>query len=99
MRLHCRRKLQFTIFGKTHTLTKLAMTGRSDTLQIGGLAPELSLGAANRPGTFSLAEAPRRGPVIVDCLRGTWGPNCGKRIGRLEPLQPEIERRGPPLLL
>ncbi len=66
------KKLQFTIFGKNHTLTKLAMTGRSDTLQIGGLAPEFSLAAANRPGTFSLAEARGRGPVIVEFLRGTW---------------------------
>ncbi|HTD25049.1 MAG TPA: hypothetical protein VK738_20530 [Terriglobales bacterium] len=48
------------------------MTERSDTLQIGDLAPAFSLAAANQPGTFSLAEVRGRGPVIVEFLRGTW---------------------------
>jgi hypothetical protein len=66
------QKLQFTIFGKNHTLIGPTMTERSDILQIGDLAPAFSLAAANQPGTFSLAEVRGRGPVIVEFLRGTW---------------------------
>jgi hypothetical protein len=45
---------------------------RSDTLKTGDTAPNFSLAAANRPGTFTLAEAHLHGPAIVEFLRGTW---------------------------
>jgi hypothetical protein len=44
----------------------------SDTLKTGDTAPNFRLSAANRPGTFTLAEALLRGPAIVEFLRGTW---------------------------
>jgi len=45
---------------------------RTDTLGVGSQAPEFSLSAANREGTFTLAGLRERGPVIVEFLRGTW---------------------------
>jgi hypothetical protein len=45
---------------------------RTDTLETGLRAPEFSLGAANREGTFTLSELLRRGVLILEFLRGTW---------------------------
>jgi hypothetical protein len=45
---------------------------RTDTLEIGSLAPEFSLGAANREGVFTLDGFLQRGTVILEFLRGTW---------------------------
>jgi peroxiredoxin len=44
----------------------------SDTLKVGDKAPDFTLSAANRPGSFSLVEILQRGPAIVEFLRGTW---------------------------
>lgn len=41
-------------------------------VQVGARAPEFTLAAANREGTFQLHELLQRGPVIVEFLRGTW---------------------------
>jgi hypothetical protein len=45
---------------------------RTDTLETGVRAPEFSLGAANREGSFSLAGLLERGMLILEFLRGTW---------------------------
>jgi peroxiredoxin len=48
------------------------MKNRTDTLEIGSVAPDFSLEAANRPGTFTLGTLLDHGPVILEFLRGTW---------------------------
>ena len=48
------------------------MQNRTETLQVGLRAPDFSLTAANRDGSFSLSELRQTGPVIVEFLRGTW---------------------------
>jgi hypothetical protein len=45
---------------------------RTDTLEIGSRAPEFSLEAANREGTFRLANLYAGGTLILEFLRGTW---------------------------
>lgn len=45
---------------------------RTDTLEIGSKAPEFSLSAANRDGTFSRESLLEHGPLILEFLRGTW---------------------------
>jgi peroxiredoxin len=44
----------------------------TDTLKLGDPAPSFELNAANRDGSFSLAQLLSRGPAIVEFLRGTW---------------------------
>ncbi len=44
----------------------------STTLKIGDVAPDFTLAAANREGTFSLAGLLARGTLILEFLRGTW---------------------------
>jgi peroxiredoxin Q/BCP len=63
-------------------------------LKVGDRVPEFSLAAANRPGSFQLAELRARGPVIVEFLRGTWCPNCKKRMAHLESYRQALERLG-----
>jgi len=48
------------------------MKDRTDTLEIGSKAPEFSLSAANRDGTFNLGNLLAQGPLILEFLRGTW---------------------------
>ena len=48
------------------------MRDTTDTLKVGERAPEFTLGAANREGSFSLAGLLAGGPLIVEFLRGTW---------------------------
>jgi hypothetical protein len=45
---------------------------RTDTLEGGARAPEFSLAAANREGTFTLAGLLEGGTLILEFLRGTW---------------------------
>jgi len=45
---------------------------RTDTLEVGSRAPDFSLEAANREGTFRLANLHASGPLILEFLRGTW---------------------------
>jgi peroxiredoxin len=45
---------------------------RTETLEVGAPAPEFSLGAANREGTFRLSNLHAGGPLILEFLRGTW---------------------------
>ena len=42
------------------------------TLKLGDVAPEFSLTAANGDGLVSLNDVLRKGPAIVEFLRGTW---------------------------
>jgi hypothetical protein len=48
------------------------MQDYTETLQIGARAPEFTLTAANRDGTFSLSGLLAGGSLIVEFLRGTW---------------------------
>ena len=48
------------------------MKDRTETLEIGSRASDFSLEAANREGTFTLAELLARGTLILEFLRGTW---------------------------
>jgi peroxiredoxin len=48
------------------------MKDRTDTLAIGSLAPDFSLEAANRPGSFTLADLVSQGSLVLEFLRGTW---------------------------
>jgi hypothetical protein len=51
---------------------ELSMQSRTDTLEIGSRAPDFSLGAANREGTFTLSGLIEKGTLILEFLRGTW---------------------------
>jgi peroxiredoxin len=48
------------------------MKDRTDTLEVGSRAPQFSLAAANREGSFSLSGLLARGKIILEFLRGTW---------------------------
>jgi peroxiredoxin len=48
------------------------MADGTETLTVGLQAPDFSLSAANREGSFSLAELRAKGSVILEFLRGTW---------------------------
>jgi len=48
------------------------MQNRTETLEIGARAPDFSLGAANREGTFTLSGLLAQGTLILEFLRGTW---------------------------
>jgi peroxiredoxin len=48
------------------------MQDRTETLRVGSRAPEFSLTAANRDGTFQLSVLLQRGTLVVEFLRGTW---------------------------
>jgi hypothetical protein len=45
---------------------------RTDTLEVGSGAPDFSLTAANREGTFTLGDLLAQGSLILEFLRGTW---------------------------
>ena len=51
---------------------ELNMKNRTETLEIGSRAPDFSLGAANREGTFTLGGLLEQGALILEFLRGTW---------------------------
>ena len=51
---------------------KLNMRNRTETLEIGSRAPDFSLGAANRDGTFTLGGLLAQGALMLEFLRGTW---------------------------
>ena len=48
------------------------MKDRTETLEVGSLAPHFSLGAANREGTLTLDGLLAGGTLIIEFLRGTW---------------------------
>ena len=48
------------------------MKNRTETLEIGSRAPDFSLGAANREGTFTLDGLLSNGTLVPEFLRGTW---------------------------
>ena len=56
----------------TSLKVELNMKNRTETLEIGSRAPDFSLGAANREGTFTLGSLLERGTLIIELLRGTW---------------------------
>jgi hypothetical protein len=48
------------------------MQNRTETLEVGSKAPEFSLTAANREGSFTLLGLVVHGPLVLEFLRGTW---------------------------
>ena len=56
----------------TSLTVELSIKSRTETLEIGSPAPDFSLGAANREGTFTLRALLEQAPVILEFLRGTW---------------------------
>jgi hypothetical protein len=48
------------------------MQNRTDTQEIGSRAPDFSLLAANREGTFTLGGLLAGSNLILEFLRGTW---------------------------
>jgi hypothetical protein len=56
----------------TSLKVELNMKNRTETLEIGSLGPDFSLGAANREGTFTLGRMLAEGALILEFLRGTW---------------------------
>jgi hypothetical protein len=55
-----------------YPLWRMAEKNESALLKISDRAPEFSLSAANREGSFSLSAIVQRGPAITEFLRGTW---------------------------
>jgi peroxiredoxin Q/BCP len=74
------------------------MSERTETLAVGSRAPEFLLPAANRDGILSLSGFLSRRALIVEFLRGTWCPNCRRRMSELELMKTEIERAGAQLV-
>ncbi len=74
------------------------MSDRRETLVVGSRAPEFLLSAANRDGILSLSGFLSRGELIVEFLRGTWCPNCRRRMTELEAMKVEIEKAGAQLV-
>jgi peroxiredoxin len=66
----------------------------TDTLGIGSRAPDFRLTAVNTNKTYSLAELIADSPVILEFMRGTWCPNCRKRMSELEMLKDDIKSAG-----
>ena len=56
----------------TSLKVELNMKHRTETLEIGSRAPDFSLGAATREGTFTLAGLVAQGALVLEFLRGTW---------------------------
>jgi hypothetical protein len=50
----------------------LRMRNRTETIEVGVPAPEFSLTAANREGTFTLGGLLAQGKLILEFVRGTW---------------------------
>jgi hypothetical protein len=48
------------------------MKNGTDTLEIGARAPDFSLVAANRAGSFTLNGLLARGTLVLEFVRGTW---------------------------
>ncbi len=48
------------------------MPEQTSNLKVGDAAPPFKLAAANGGERFSLTGALKRGPVILEFLRGTW---------------------------
>jgi len=56
----------------TSPKVELNMKDRTETLEIGSRAPDFSLGAANREGTFTVGALLAQGQLMLEFLRGTW---------------------------
>ena len=60
------------LLNSTSLTVELSMKNRTETLEIGSPAPDFSLGAANREGTFTLRGLLDQSTLILEFLRGTW---------------------------
>lgn len=74
------------------------MQDRTETLQVGSRAPEFLLSPLNGEGIISLSGSLKRGVLIVEFMRGTWCPNCGKRMNELELAKDRIMESGAQLV-
>jgi thioredoxin-dependent peroxiredoxin len=74
------------------------MKNITETLGIGSAAPDFSLRAANTGEIFSLSAATARGPVLLEFMRGTWCPNCRRRMVELAKLRTAIWQAGASLV-
>lgn len=74
------------------------MKNITETLGIGSVAPDFQLRAANTGEIFSLAAASARGPVLLEFMRGTWCPNCRRRMAELAKLKTAIWQAGASLV-
>ena len=72
----------------------IGLQNSTETLGIGSIAPDFTLPAANARDSFRLSEATARGPVVVEFLRGTWCPNCRRRMLELAKLNTAIWQAG-----
>ena len=59
------------LFSTSHRVEP-SMKNRTETLEIGSLAPYFSLSAANREGGFALDGLLAQGKLILEFVRGTW---------------------------
>jgi hypothetical protein len=80
-RCACQNQAQYRVIPVPHPLlflistsltVELNMQSRTETLEIGSPAPDFSLGAANRDGTFTLRGLIEKGTLVLEFLRGTW---------------------------
>jgi hypothetical protein len=55
----------------TSLTVELSMQNRTETLEVDSPAPDFSLGAANREGTFALRGLLAAGTLVLEFLRGT----------------------------
>ncbi|MGA7754668.1 MAG: peroxiredoxin-like family protein [Candidatus Sulfotelmatobacter sp.] len=70
------------------------MKNITETLGIGSTAPDFRLRSANTRETFSLSAATARGPVVLEFLRGTWCPNCRRRMAELAKMSTAVWQAG-----
>src|SRR5690348_146289 len=70
----------------------------TDTLGIGSRAPDFKLTAVNTSKIYSLSDLIADSPVILEFMRGTWCPNCRKRMAELEMLKDDIKSVGAKLV-
>jgi len=66
------RTLSVTVLRLSPRLESTSVRNCTDTVEIGSHAPDFSLGAANREGTFTLAGLLTKSALILEFLRGTW---------------------------
>jgi peroxiredoxin Q/BCP len=70
------------------------MKNLTETLGIGSRAPDFCLSPANGVKPISLASLLAQSAVVLEFMRGTWCPNCRKRMVELESFKSQIWEAG-----
>jgi peroxiredoxin Q/BCP len=70
------------------------MNNCTETLGIGSRVPDFRLQATIGGDSHSLAQWTARGAVMLEFLRGTWCPNCRKRMMELQEMSATIWSKG-----